>query len=253
MGLLHNNFNKRASVTFYSVGQGDSILIETKNGKKVLIDGGPFNIIDYYIFRDFYNMIAPCYIDAVILTHSHKDHLFGLNRILERCEVGVVYYNGSEYDSGIKDYFDDLTNTKKKYIPSIGYSFVLDNWKFTFVSGFKSNSGDENNNSLGVVASMNEYDVLLLGDLDLANLPSKKIINESTLGEIELLLYPHHGSRYSLNKDFFNSFDFKNVVFSYGINMFGHPHDEVVTYFQDRNVPISSTYETGNLKFFPEF
>jgi competence protein ComEC len=97
-------FNPR--VIFLDVGQGDSILLIDSSGKKILIDGGGgdyvvYSISDYLHPRDRY-------IDFVILTHPHEDHISGLVDILERFEVGAVLYYPACYNSSLYRYFLSL-------------------------------------------------------------------------------------------------------------------------------------------------
>ena len=69
-------FPQPFKIAFLDVGQGDSILIRTREGKNVLIDGGPDKTILYKLEK-----YLPWYdrnIDAMILTHPHADHLIGL-------------------------------------------------------------------------------------------------------------------------------------------------------------------------------
>ena len=83
-------------VYFIDVGQGDSVLIQTANDERILIDGGrderaysfmkwKYNLKKYT--KDF---------EAVIMTHSDEDHSSGLFPILNDKNVLVkrVYHNG---------------------------------------------------------------------------------------------------------------------------------------------------------------
>lgn len=83
-------------VYFIDVGQGDSILIQTADDRRVLIDGGKdesaysfirwkYNLKEY--FKDF---------DAIIMTHGDIDHSGGLFPILkdEHVLVRRIYHNG---------------------------------------------------------------------------------------------------------------------------------------------------------------
>ncbi len=94
-----NKDNDKLRVTFFDVGQGDSIFIQTPNNKDILIDGGPNRSVleklgDSMLFYDKT-------IDIIIITHAHADHISGVIEVLKRYKVNEIYYNGVFYNSDI--------------------------------------------------------------------------------------------------------------------------------------------------------
>ncbi len=85
-------------VFFIDVGQGDSILIQTPQDRRVLIDGGPGDQALKFIENKYRLDKKDNNIDfeAVIATHSDSDHTKGLIKILQHPKIGVrrVYHNG---------------------------------------------------------------------------------------------------------------------------------------------------------------
>lgn len=85
-------------IYFIDVDQGDSILIQTPDDRRILIDGGKGRQAHNFI-RNKYNLYDKRnYIDfdAIIATHSDDDHTKGLLRILKDPQIAVkrFYHNG---------------------------------------------------------------------------------------------------------------------------------------------------------------
>jgi beta-lactamase superfamily II metal-dependent hydrolase len=85
----------RLTITFLNVGpagqsfQGESILIQTSEGKTVLIDGG----LDAASLARELSARLPFWqrsLDVVILTTPRQDHLIGLQDVITRYQVGEV-------------------------------------------------------------------------------------------------------------------------------------------------------------------
>jgi competence protein ComEC len=84
----------RFHIDMIDVGQGDAFLLTFKKGARratVLIDGGRTGQGD--VVADFVKRWAGGHLSAVIATHPDADHIGGLPRVLERCEVEKFYYN----------------------------------------------------------------------------------------------------------------------------------------------------------------
>ncbi|MCX7727357.1 MAG: MBL fold metallo-hydrolase, partial [Chitinispirillaceae bacterium] len=85
-------------IFFIDVDQGDSILIQTPEDRRILIDGGGSDEA-YQFIKNKYRLDKPDnYIDfdAIIATHSDSDHTQGLLKILEDPKIAVkrFYHNG---------------------------------------------------------------------------------------------------------------------------------------------------------------
>jgi len=85
-------------VFFIDVDQGDSILIQTPDDRRVLIDGGQGDAAHTFIRRKYNLDDRKNYIDfeAIVATHSDKDHTDGLIKILRDPKIAVrrFYHNG---------------------------------------------------------------------------------------------------------------------------------------------------------------
>lgn len=111
-------------VQFLDIGQGDSTLITTPEGKHILVDGGGTvnfggSEHSWKTRRDPYEVGAKVVVpllkkrgihqlDAVIVTHADQDHAGGLQAVLEQIPVKRFIFNGTT--SG-KEKFDQLLDT----------------------------------------------------------------------------------------------------------------------------------------------
>ena len=92
------------AVHFIDVGQGDSILIELPDGKKMVIDGGDRSYEDEV--QDYITAMGITKIDYLIATHYDSDHIGGLDGVFGYTEVDVAYLPAiaeGKIDTGVYD------------------------------------------------------------------------------------------------------------------------------------------------------
>lgn len=85
------------TVAFLDIGQGDSILIQSPTGRRLLVDGGP----DGAVLRELATVL-PWYsrrIDVVLATHPDTDHIGGLPDVLSRYDVSYIIDNSVRHDT----------------------------------------------------------------------------------------------------------------------------------------------------------
>jgi len=162
-------FPQPFKIAFLDVGQGDSILIRTREGKNVLIDGGPDKTILYKLEK-----YLPWYdrnIDAMILTHPHADHLIGLIETAKRYDVKRIISTGVVHTT--PEYLEWLNLIKEKKIPAEpfkkGDRLMLDDdisltalWPEISLVGERAD--DLNNSSLALLLQTPNEKILLMGD-----------------------------------------------------------------------------------------
>ncbi|MEA4902304.1 DNA internalization-related competence protein ComEC/Rec2 [Desulfitobacterium sp.] len=262
-------------VTFIDVGQGDSILIETPKGARVLVDTGPKTsrfdagerIVLPYLLQKGINRL-----DALILTHAHADHVGGAGAILGAIPVDWVGIpeNGEDWlsleakkdatKSGEKGWGEErgltpelVTQLAQKGVRKMtaGDRLVLDSEVQISVLApggiLEGTHSDENNNSI-ILRLESPYGQSVLLTADMEEEEMEEIMKTGQDFSADLFKIPHHGSRFSLVTDWLDQIDPQTVIISVGKNSFGHPNSNVLKYWEDRQIPIYRTDDMGTIR-----
>ena len=116
---------------FIDVGQGDAILIQTADDKRILIDGGKDKSAHSFLQWKYNLKKYTKIFDAVIMTHGDADHAGGLTRILKDPHIvaKAIYHNGiakrrdgslgrikrEQEGNALIDLYDDVEDLKPHY------------------------------------------------------------------------------------------------------------------------------------------
>ncbi|HOD01661.1 MAG TPA: MBL fold metallo-hydrolase [bacterium] len=245
--------NEDLEITFWDVGQGDSIMISTPNKKRIIIDGGDNFEADFEISKiiPFYS----CYIDVLVLTHPHYDHIKSLNRLMQRCKIGSVMFNDVDFTSRDFSLFKDLS--KKMNVRNLyaGDQFEIDGVEFKILwpkkDFLQSSIADINDVSIVMFLDYGDFEAIFTGDATekVLGLMDYNWIEDDIEGGVDVLKIPHHGSKYSLHKSFYQKANPAKCVISVGKdNKFGHPSPAVIDYLKSRECGILRTDEMGDVK-----
>ncbi|MDO8424213.1 MAG: ComEC/Rec2 family competence protein [bacterium] len=238
-------------VYFLDIGQGDAILIETPNRRRVLIDGGP----NRKILSEL-GQILPFgdrRIDVMMESHPDKDHIGGLPEVVSRYKVGLFLEPGVESDNTIDDELKKRISEKK--IPSAlaRRGMVInfgDGAKLTILFPNQDVSRWETNDA-SIVAKLEygESSFLLTGDSPIKTENILLTLDKNIL-DSDVLKAGHHGSRTSTAAAYAAAVSPEYAVISAGFdNSYGHPHKEVLTILEKVGAKILSTIEGGTIKF----
>jgi len=97
-------------IVIIDVGQGDSTLIITPEGKAVLIDAGDSDHVAKVVEELEARNIDT--LEIVIATHPHTEHMQGLIDILKRYQVNEILEPGKEIFNGVYNAFIDMARLK---------------------------------------------------------------------------------------------------------------------------------------------
>jgi len=235
-GYFGNLFAKERflEIRVLNVGQGDAILIKTPHNKKVLIDGGPKPGIVGKIPTDF--PFFTCNVDVVLLTHSHEDHITGINSVLKRCTSSLLIIN----DIGS---LKEAPKANLQITPGFsGDKFVVDDVNFYILWPQKDfSSSDANNLSIVVLVEYKGYKALFTGDAE------SDILSKVEKEPVNLLKVPHHGSSDEHLQALLQQIRPEVMAISVGENSFGHPSSQVLGAADSANVRVFRTDKSGDI------
>jgi len=255
---VRDRFEKHLTVTFLDVGQGDSILVEFPQGKRMLIDGGGLPEGRFDIGK---NVIAPFLrekkirrIDYLVLTHADPDHILGLNFIASTFSIGQFWHNGLATES---EAFLRLEKTLSKRkierlalnhgvsLPSIHgvqlsvFNPLAENW------GSKNRMPPSlNNHSLVLKLQFKDVSFLLAGDIEKE--AEYRMVRADEPLKADVLKIPHHGSASSSTPFFLEKVRPAYAILSVGERNIGRlPNQEVLRRYQDLGCKVFRTDRQG--------
>ena len=236
----------KLAVHFLDVGQGDSSLLITPNGKTILIDGGKQTAGEKVV--SYLKAAGVTSIDYIVATHPDADHIGGLIPVLNQIPVKKVIDSGKSHTS--QTYMDYLTLIDQKNIPfhvaSIGEYIDAD--PAIKIQVLNSGEGSTDNNDASVVLKITHgaKSFLFTGDAGVeteANMVSNFDVNA------DVLKVSHHGSETGSSQVFLNEVTPTWAVLSFGEgNSYGHPDSVVVNRLVEMGATVVPT-PNGDIVF----
>ena len=187
------------------VGQGDSLLLITPDGKTLLVDGGGFGggphqaPQDYDIGEEVVSQVLWSRgirrLDAVALTHAHSDHMGGLPAVLRNFHPAELWVGNNPRFGAYNALLDEAASLHVRIRPlRAGEAFSFGPTKISVLAPFRDyQPGAEptNNDSLVLHMAYGATSVMLEGD---AEAPIEQAMLAETGLASTLLKVGHHGS-----------------------------------------------------------
>lgn len=274
--------DNRLHLIFCDVGQGDAILI-TQGFNQILIDGGPNDKVLACLKNNL--SFFDKKLEIVALTHPDADHLTGIIPVMEKYKVdyfliGPEGNNSAIFAALVKklESFCKVTpcpstslrvNARGRLINvytgekiKLGDMILEVLWPekewvteqletgietSRFVLGAKTTNPKLNDFSLVFLLEYREKKALLMGDAD--SRVQDEIMAGNTLTSVEILKFPHHGSKTGMREDFLEKIQPKEAVISVGKNSFGHPTTEALEMLKNEGVTVRRTDLEGEIKY----
>jgi competence protein ComEC len=235
------------------VGQGDSILLITPEGKTLLIDGGgvgggprqatqQFDIGEEVVSAALWEH-GIRHLDAVALTHAHSDHMGGLPAVLSNFHPAELWVGNNP---PVAQYIALLDEGKKLNVKvrtlRAGDALSFGSTQVQVLAPFANYmpaAEPANDDSLVLRAAYGATAVLLEGD---AEAPIEHAMLAQPGLQSTLLKVGHHGSLTSTTPEFLAGVAPQWAVISCGLhNRYGHPREEILQELQSAGVRTFST------------
>jgi competence protein ComEC len=239
------------------VGQGDSLLVITPDGKTLLIDGGGFGAgprsapQNFDIGEEVVSVTLWArgirHLDAVALSHTDSDHMGGLPAVLRNFHPDALWVGNNP---PIPPYKALLAEAAALHIPVRSYragdAFAFGSAQVEVLAPFRGvapSRAHPNDNMLVLHVVYGATSVLLTGD---AEAPVEQaMLTEPDLAST-LLKVGHHGSNTSTGPAFLARVAPHWAVISCGLrNRYGHPREEVLEELQSAHVRTYITAVNG--------
>ncbi|MDD3193012.1 MAG: ComEC/Rec2 family competence protein [Oscillospiraceae bacterium] len=232
-----------ACVHFIDVGQGDSILIQTRE-QAVLIDAGERD--QGPAVCDYLKAAGVQKLDLVIATHPHSDHIGGLADVLAQFSAEEILMPALPDDmvptTSVFLRLLDAVETQNIPVTAAkpGLSYDLGSGVVLTVLAPVQDYKDLNNYSVVCRLDSGETSFLFTGDAEKA--AEADLIAAGGDLRADVLKAGHHGSSTSSSDAFLNAVSPKIVAISCGQNNdYGHPHKEVLASLSQRGIAVYRT------------
>lgn len=243
----NNPSTDRLIVSYIDVGQGDSILIQTPQGKNILIDAGTSTYGP--IIAQFLRNKGISKIDALIATHPHADHIGGMSHIIQNFEIASIYMPKA---STTTQTFENLLltiQTKGLKINSARAGIILSidsTINAKFIAPISENYNDLNQFSAVLRITYQSTSFLFAGDA--GQLSENQMLSSGETLRSDVLKVGHHGSSTSTTQDFLNAVNPTIAIISVGEgNRYGHPTQEVLNRLSKLGTTVYRTDMHGTI------
>jgi competence protein ComEC len=238
---------KSVVVQVLNVGQGDSILVRSPEGKMALIDAGPSRDGALNALR----RAGVQRLDIVALSHHHSDHYGGMDEVIR--EMKPRYFLASHSGHTTKTYLKLLQTVESQRVTSIQPSsrarkIELGSVELTIFPQAPEDKKEENNNSVCLRLKYGSFSVLFPGDGETPERHWWLQHEPELVRNCTILKLAHHGSRNGTDATWLKAVRPELAVASMGTgNDYGHPHPETVSLLRRSGIPFLRTDQLGTI------
>ncbi len=246
--------SRETRLTVLDVGQGDAILLESRSGARMLVDGGPD---PGRLLLELDARIPPWdrRLDVVVLTHPHEDHVAGLVGLLASYDVRRVYETGMPGPGpGWAAWATALRDGPPRGLLATGAHLQLGEIGITVLWPDSGNvplappdTGTSINNvSIVLLGDANGRRFLLTGDIEQGVDPT---LVTRGLPRVDMLKVAHHGSATATTQALLDVAHPTVAVVSVGAdNAYGHPAPSMLARLGATGARVLRTDQDGAIE-----
>ena len=235
------------TVHYIDAGQGDAALLQFTDDDDtytILYDSGDWQGDEVVPYLQQENVD---FIDIVMISHPHADHIGQLENVLQHFDVGEVWMsentaNSSVYERAAEAILESDADYEE---PKAGDVFDIGELTIQ-IPHPDTLTGDLNEDSLSAHFSYGETAFLFTGDAYIKQ--EQEMIDRDMDIEAEFLQLGHHGSDTSTSQTFLDAVKPTYAIYSAGEgNTYGHPHQEVLDRLNSNDITTYGTDVHGTI------
>lgn len=252
--IFHKN-----TVAFLDVGQGDSTVISTYDGRAVVIDGGGWfgaeigKNTGMKVVKPYLEYLGVKELDGIFLTHFDSDHMIGVVELCQSVPTKAVYL--SEYPCSDTEKWHRLKEVLEKQgimLYTVKENDVS-NWGnygeitcFYPPKGVKFIGDNDNHGSLVLKYQYGGTKILFTGDAAVED--ERVLLAKGADISAQILKLGHHGSKNSSSNAFLDVVDPQVGIISCGKeNRYGHPHEDTLKRVNEQRIAVYRTDKQGTI------
>jgi len=236
-----------ARVTILDVGQGLSVVVETR-GHTLVYDAGPSfrtgSDTGQLVVVPFLRARGIRTVDRVVVSHDDDDHKGGADSVVALMGANALTLGPSLPASTLDGSRAQLIRDTCRRGEAWSWNGVGFRWVHPGDVGYQR----DNDSSCVLLVSAGGHTTLITGDIEAE--AERDMVREGALAAVDVVVVPHHGSRTSSTQDFVTAARPRWAVYAVGYrNRWNFPVRQVVERWEQAGAQGVWTSDSGAITF----